>query len=578
MISLLRRYLRKYLWETVANVVFVIAQVLLQLQVVSMTKVILNKGVKVGDVPVIVNTSVVMLLMTLAMGVSVVIASYMSSRVTACVTFDLQEDIFKKIVSLSQYDYSRFGGSTLMTRATSDVSNIQLFLLNFLRSCLLVPFVIVGLIIATAMISLGLCAILVVAFALTIAFMVLKSKQSIPPFNEYRSSLDRLNVLMREKIEGARSIRAFGRRQYETEKFDAVNRESVDVSLEADYRIYFLTPVALIIMNVAVVVIYYLGSIELQSQIVSISDLILFFQYVTYFISSLALIPFLVNTLPKVVVSVARIREVLDFEETIVNDPKTAPARCDGEITFKNVIFGYDGAKDVIADISFHAKPGTTTAFIGATGSGKSTIMYLLDRMYDPTFGEIFVDGVDVRDMDLEALRSRISFASQKTLVLQDTVYNNIAMGDETITRDDAKACCDVTMFSEVLDHLDNGLDSEMAQGGMNVSGGQKQRLSLARAIARDAEIYVFDDTFSALDLKTEAMVRKSIKERLAGRTVIMVAQKISTIRDADNIIVLEKGRIAAQGTHGELLATCPVYQEIYESQDYGQEGGEANG
>ena len=578
MISLLRRYLRKYLKETVTNVVFVIAQVLLQLQVVSMTKVILNKGVKVGDVPVIVNTSVVMLLMTLAMGVSVVIASYMSSRVTACVTFDLQEDIFEKIVSFSQYDYNRFGGSTLMTRATSDVSNIQLFLLNFLRSCLLVPFVIVGLIIATATINLGLCAILVVAFAITITFMVLKSRQSIPPFNEYRTSLDRLNVLMREKIEGARSIRAFGRRQYETEKFDAVNHESVDVSLEADYKIYFLTPVALIIMNIAVVIIYYLGSIDLQNQIVSISDLILFFQYVTYFISSLALIPFLVNTLPKVVVSVARINEVLDFEETIVNNPKATPSRCDGAITFKNVIFGYNGAKDVIADISFHAEPGTTTAFIGATGSGKSTIMYLLDRMYDPTFGEIFVDGVNVRDMDIEALRSRISFASQKTLVLQDTVYNNIAMGNEAITRDGAKACCDATMFSEVFDHLDNGLDSEMAQGGMNVSGGQKQRLSLARAIARDAEIYVFDDTFSALDLKTEATVRKSIKERLAGKTVIMVAQKISTIKDADNIIVLEKGRIAAQGTHEQLLATCPVYQEIYESQDYGEEGGEAHG
>lgn len=577
MFRLLGRYLKKYPKETVFNVVFVIVQVLLQLQIVSLTKVILNQGVKASDVPVIINTSVLMLLMTLAMGISVVIASYLSSRITASVTFDLQEDIFKRIVSLSEYDYNHFGGSTLMTRATSDVSTIQLFLLNFLRSCLLVPFVIVGLIIATAFISLKLCAVLVIAFAITIVFMVVKSRQSIPPFNEYRSSLDRLNVLMREKIEGARSIRAFGKRSYETDKFEEVNRKSVKVSLEADYKIYYLTPVALIIMNLAVVIIYYLGSVELQSQIVTISDLILFFQYVTYFISTLALIPFLVNTLPKVVVATSRIREVLDFKETIVNDPKGVPERDDGEVEFRNVIFGYSGAKDVIADISFHASPGTTTAFIGATGSGKSTIMYLLDRMYDPTFGEVLVDGMNVRDMDIGDLRSRISYATQKTMVLHDTVYNNIAMGNDAITRDEALGCCDATLFSEVFEHLDDGLDSMMAQGGMNVSGGQKQRLSLARAIARDAEIYIFDDTFSALDLKTEATVRRNIAERLADKTVIMVAQKIDTIRDADNIIVLEKGRIAAQGTHDELLATSPVYREIYESQDYSEDGGETH-
>ena len=354
-----------------------------------------------------------------------------------------------------------------------------------------------------------------------------------------------------------------------------MNREYTDDSLLAAYKLYYLTPVALIIMNLAILVIYFLGSIELQQKLINISDLILLSQYVTYFISCLAIIPFLVTTLPKAMVATDRIEEVLYYENTIKNNPseeylKFGPDDAeDNIIEYKNVIFGYDGAKDVIADINLKSLKGTTTAFIGPTGSGKSTIVYLLNRLYDPTFGEIIIDGINIKEMDIKDLRDKISFCSQKTMVLNDTVYENIAMGNENISRDKAMEACKLTLFSEVFDFLPNGLDSVMAQGGMNVSGGQKQRLSLARALAKDAEIYVFDDCFSALDAKTEKIVRDNVKKYLKGKTIFMVAQKINTIRSADNIVVLDKGRIVQQGTHEELLKSCNLYQEIYETQSY---------
>jgi ATP-binding cassette subfamily B protein len=538
-----------------------------------MTKNILNQGVRVGNVDVVVSSSTLMIVFSICMGLSVIVSSYLSAYLTASFTFDLQEDIFNKILSLSLFDFNKFGGSTLMTRTTSDVNRIQLFMLNALRSCLLLPFVIAGLIIATAYINLLLCSILVVAFIATILFIVVFSQKSIPLFNKNRTILDNINSIVREKITGIRYIRAFGRREYEVRKFKEINEKLFETSLNATEKIFFLTPVSLIIMNIAVVLMYSAGSIQIQSNLISISDLIIFFQYVTYFISSLSLIFFIVNLLPDVHVSSKRINEILNFEPSIINEPKDVyKEEISNKIEFKNVIFGYSGAKSVIADISFFVKERTTTAFIGAMGSGKSTVMYLLNRMYDSTFGEILIDGINIKDMDIHDLRSKISFTTQKTMVLQDTVFNNIAMGNSNISRDDAMDCCDLTLFSEVFEYLPNGLDSEMAQDGMNISGGQKQRLSLARTLAKDTEIYVFDDCFSALDLKTESKVMRNIKEELKDKTILMVAQKISTIIDADNIILLDEGKIIAQGTHNELLKSSNIYQEIYESQMYAQE------
>ncbi|MBO6109520.1 MAG: ABC transporter ATP-binding protein [Methanobrevibacter sp.] len=575
MFKFMQDYVKPYWKYIVFMVAITILQVFFQLRIMKMTKVIIDKGIQNSDISFIYHSGMIMIILTVLYGITMVGSSFLSSYISASVTCDVREGLLNKIISLSPYDFNKFGASTLMTRATADTTRIQIFMINFLRNAILVPVVIVALIIAAAQINLILCSILVVSFAITLLFMVLKSRQSLPLFTEVQSKLDYLNLKFKEKIEGVRSIRVFGKQDYEIMTFKELNNEFNEDALNADLKLYYLTPLALIIMNLAVLLIYFIGSIQLKAKIVSISDLILFFQYVTYFISCLAILPFIVTTLPKTIVATDRIEEVLYSEEVISNNPseeivveeEDAPL-----IEYKNVIFGYTGAKDVIADISFKAFEGTTTAFIGSTGSGKSTTMYLLNRLYDSTFGEILYKGMNIKNMDIKELRDKIAYTNQKTLVLNDTVYANIAMNDSDMSREKVQEVCDLSRFSEVFKFLPDGMDSVMAKGGMNVSGGQKQRLSIARTLAKDAEIYVFDDCFSALDSKTEYAVRQNIKDYLKGKTIFMIAQKISTIKDADNIIVLDKGHIVAQGTHSELLETCELYQEIYATQSYMKE------
>lgn len=571
MLKFMQDYVKPYYKYIIVIFIVVIIQVYFQVRIMNMTKVIIDQGIKNSNMDFIINIGYMMIIFTGLYGAAMIISSYLSAKVSADVTCDVREDLFSKVTSLSQFDFNKFGGSTLMTRATADTTRIQIFMINFLRNAILVPVVIIALVISTARINLTLCCVLVLAFIITMSFLVLKSRKSISLFSQVQLKLDNLNLNFKEMIEGVRTIRAFGKQKYEFDKFDELNEDFNNFSLNAALKLYYLTPVALIIMNLAVLLIYFLGSIQLKSKLISISDLILFFQYVTYFISCLAILPFIVTTLPKTIVSTDRIEEVLYYDVTVKNEPKDNLEYVDNKtfIEYKDVIFGYTGAKEVIANISFKANKGSTTAFIGATGSGKSTIMYLLNRLYDSNFGEILYDGVNIKDMDIHDLRDKISYTNQKTLVLNDTVYANLAMNNKDLSRDKALEICDLCNFSEVFDYLPNGLDSVMDQGGMNVSGGQKQRLSIGRTLAKDAEIYVFDDCFSALDSKTESEVRDNIKRYLEGKTIFMIAQKINTIKDADNIIVLDKGHICAQGTHNELLESCEIYQEIYKTQIY---------
>lgn len=569
----LKDYVLPYWKHILVLTVFVIMQVYLQMMVLSETHSILNSGVAAQDMGYIERAGIKMLALTLLYGASIVVVSYLSAYLSASVTCDVRRDLFRRIMSFSQKDFSRFGGSTLMTRLTADTTRIQIFMLNALRNALLVPVAIVAIIIATAMINAVLCALLVTAFAVTITFMVVRSRQSMPMFNEVQEELDGLNTLVREKAEGARTIRAFGRQRYETERFAELNEEYREDSKNAALKICYLTPLALLVMNLVVLLMYYIGSVELQERIIGISDMILFFQYVTYFISCLAIVPFIVTTLPKTIVSTARLEEVLRYEPSVVNDPKWIPAvgDTDSDIVFDGVSFGYAGAaKDAVSDVTVRVGRGMTTAIIGPTGSGKSTLVQMIPRFFDPTSGTVMYRGADIRDMDVRELRSRVAYASQRTMVMADTVYANIAMGTD-VTREEAEEACRLTLFSEVLDRMPDGLDTKMSRGGMNVSGGQKQRLSLARTICKDADIYVFDDCFSALDANTERTVRRNIMERLRGKTVVMVAQKINTIRDADSIVVMDKGRVVMQGTHEELLESCGLYREIYETQSYGE-------
>lgn len=536
-----------------------------------MSKVILDNGVKVNNFEVIYNSGILMLIYTLGSMIMVTLVSYITSYITGKVSFDLRSKMFRKVTDLSLYDFNKFESASLMNRATGDINVIQLFILNLLRSCLLIPFVIVGVIIETVLINRTLAAILIVFFIITILFMFIKGNKSIIFFNKLQVSVDRLNLLLREKVYGVRSIRAFGKEDYERNKFEKANDDSYELNIESSLKLYYVAPMAVLLMNVAVVIIYYVGGIQLQYNMVNVADLLLFFQYITYFLSSLALIPFIVKIMPKAIVASNRIEEVFEYEPILLNNPIKQEYKEDSfkGVEFNNVIFGYSGAKDVIADINFKAPKGTTTALIGATGSGKSTVMYLLNRMYDPTFGEILIDGVNIKDIDLKELHSKISFGSQKSMVFNDTVIENIRMSDDSITREDIERACEITLFTDAFKSLPSGIDSIIEENGTNISGGQRQRLSLARTIAKDSDIYIFDDTFSALDMKTEKIVRENIKELLKDKTVFMVAQKVSTIIDADNILVFDAGRIVCQGTHEELLEKCEIYKEIYESQAY---------
>lgn len=536
-----------------------------------MSKVILDNGVKANNFEVIYNSGILMLIYTVGSMITVTLVSYITSYITGKVSFDLRSKMFRKVTDLSLYDFNKFESASLMNRATGDINVIQLFILNLLRSCLLIPFVIVGVIIETIMINVTLASILIVFFIITILFMFIKSNKSLPFFNKLQKSIDKLNLLLREKVYGVRSIRAFGKEDYERNKFKKANDDSYDLSIESSLKLYYVAPMAVMLMNIAVVIIYYAGGIQLQHNMVNVADLLLFFQYITYFLSSLALIPFIVKIMPKAIVASNRIEEVLEYKPKLLNNPSKKEYKEDSfnGVEFKNVIFGYSGAKDVIADINFKAPKGTTTALLGATGSGKSTVMYLLNRMYDPTFGEILIDGVNIKDMDLKELHSKISFGSQKSMVFNDTVAENIRMSNDSLTREDIEKSCELTLFTDAFKSLPSGIDSVIEENGTNLSGGQRQRLSLARAIAQDSDIYIFDDTFSALDMKTEKIVRDNIKELLKDKTVFMVAQKISTIIDADNILVFDAGRIVCQGTHEELLENCEIYREIYESQAY---------
>ena len=571
MIKLVKHYLKDYIGDILVNLLVTIVQIVFQsVFIINEMKYIIDNGVMQNNMPYIIQSGIKMLIFTVAAGLCTVVTSYLSAKIVAGVVCAIRKDCFSKVIAFSAQDYNKFGVSTLMTRTSADCVQIQILLINFMRSCLMLPIMIGCIMIMIFRMNMVLFWVLTVAFALTIAMLVYFGAKSKASFEILQNKIDRISLLVKEKLVGVRAVRAFRNQNLEEEKLSVANEDAYEAAIMANGKINFLAPISLVIMNWTVVVIYFIGSKQLQAGMASISDLLVIFQYLVYFISSLTAVPILINMLPKAAVSSKRINELLDYEQNVKIAKNTrTEGITEGEIEFKHVIFGYSGATDVIADVSFTAKPGQTTAFIGTTGSGKTTIMNLILRLYEMNFGEIKIDGTSIRDYDSDYLRSRISYATQKPMVFQDTVKNNIMAYDENCSQERMMAACDASEFAEVLEKLPNGLETEMAQGGMNISGGQRQRLSLARTLAKDADIYIFDDTFSALDAKTEASARRKIKEMLKGKTVLMVAQKISTIVDADQIVVLDRGRIAGKGTHEELLKNCKEYQEIYQTQCY---------
>lgn len=476
---------------------------------------------------------------------------------------------------MTEQDFSRFGASTLLIRTMQDDYQVLLLLINSIRTLELVPIMIAAMLIMIFRLNHILFNILAVIFSVSLFSMIYFGAKVRPLFLKLQQSIDRISLLMKEKLTGARTIRAFNNQTKEEEKLREADNSALAAAVAANDRISFVSPLALILMNWAVVIIYYAGSIQIRQGIASISELLLVFSYVGAIASSLAVVPFLVNMFPQASISCARILELLDSESSAA-----APAISQktegitkGGIEFRNVTFGYGGSNNVLTDISVSAEPGQIFAIIGATGSGKTTFVNLLGAYYERNQGEILIDGTDIREFNSEYLRSCISYATQKPMVWQDTVKNNLTAWNSDFSDADIRDACGDAVFSDVLDNLKDGLDTVMAQGGMNISGGQRQRMSLARTILKKADIYVFDDSFSALDAETEEKALRNIERRLKGKTVIMVSQKIATIQNADKILVLDGGKTAGCGRHEELMKSCSVYREIYKTQCYAKGG-----
>lgn len=580
MMGFLWRYLKRDKKALLLNIGFVVLQILVQtVFVMGEMQKILDEGVMRQDMGFIIQSGIRMLLLSLLSGACTVVASRYSAIVTAGMVSRIREDCYKKVVSMTPQQMAGFGESTLLNRTVSDATQIQLLMINLMRTSLIVPVLVLCMLVLIFRMNRVIFWILFAAFLLTVVVLVGMGTKSRRHFELLQEKIDRINLLMKEKIMGVRSIRAFVNEGLEEERMEAVNAAARETAIAANRQINFLSPVSMIIMNWTVVLIYLTASPQLRTGMARVSDLLLTFQYLGYFIASLAVIPLLVNLLPKVVVSCKRIQELLAFPTesaealpgTGAGEPPVKGVR-DGEIVFDDVIFGYAGAVDVITHISLTIPAGKTTAFVGTTGSGKSTLMNLIMGFYEPAFGEIRVDHVPLKKRDMEDYRSHISYATQKAFAFLDTVRNNITMYDADMPEERIETACRAACFDEVAAGLPDGISTVLSQGGSNLSGGQRQRLSLARTVAKDAAIYIFDDTFSALDAKTEKAARERIMRLLDRKTVIMVAQKIDTIRNADRIVVLKQGRIVGIGTHDELLASCEEYQEIYATQNYMEE------
>lgn len=572
MIKLVKRYFGRYRLLIGCVLLFSLLQIMCQLILPEMTDRILRFGVAGGNISYIISIGTEMLAMTAGVGIFMIISGYFSAKITARFTYDIRKDLFDRVKTFTTEEYGRFGAATLLTRSTADLTVMQMLMINSLRSAMLIPFTGLGAIIVAVSMNWPLTVIVLATFTVTLIFIGVCTKKSRTAFYSLQLCVDRINLLLREKLAGARTVRAFGRQQYEEQRITEADRRACDEAINANRSINFLSPVMQLVMNIAMVGIYLLGAEQIRRNMMDTADLIKFFQYILLFVSSLASVADIFVFIPKAKVSADRVMEVLNFSADRAKQPAAERRECETGLVFDKVCFGYEGAqKQVLTDISFSADPGQTIAVVGATGSGKTTLLSLVLGLFDTLEGNIRIDGEDIQTMNTTELRSRISYAPQKSMLLQNTIYENLRLADEGLSRESAmKALClaEATGFTE---SLPEGIDTELAQNGMNLSGGQRQRISLARCLCRDAYIYLFDDSFSALDLKTDAKVRTNIAKALQDKIVIIVAQRIATVQNADKILVMDNGRIIASGNHKQLLENSELYRQIYATQNYSE-------
>ena len=504
-----------------------------------------------------------------AMAVGVLIV-FIGSRMAARLARTLRHKVFTKVVGFSKNEIKTYGQSSLITRTTNDVQQVQMVVVFLLRVVFYAPIIGIGGVIKAIRTNADMTYIIGVAVVAILAVVITLFAIAMPKFNKVQKLIDKLNLVTREILSGLPVIRAFSNEKHEEERFDEANKRLTKVNLFVNRAMSFMMPIMMVVMNFVCLVIVYQGAKGVDTGAMQVGDIMAYIQYTMQIIMAFLMISMMSIMLPRANVSARRIMEVIETPDTIYNGDHLLEFKPKekGKVEFKNVSFRYpDADYDVITDVNLVANPGETTAFIGSTGSGKSTLINLIPRFYDVTDGELLVDGVNIKDVDLHVLRDKIGFVPQKGVLFTGTIKENIKYGNDKITDEDVDRALDVAQATEFVSKLKGGVDYDISQGGTNVSGGQKQRLSIARAIAKDPDIYVFDDSFSALDFKTDAKLRGELAKITKDKTVLIVAQRISTIMNADKIVVLDEGRVVGVGTHKELMKNCTVYKEIALSQ-----------
>lgn len=499
-----------------------------------------------------------------------IIVTYLAAKVAATLGKILRNNVYEKVMSFSNEEMKKFSTASLITRSTNDIQQIQMMMVMILRFIFYAPMMAMMGIFKVINTNVSMSwiigvAVLCIVFLLGILFTFV-----MPKFKLVQNLVDRLNLVSREIITGIMPIRAFSNQKHEEERFDKANGDLTKVNIFVNRIMSCMMPAMMLVMNLIAVLIVYKGTYSIDAGTMQVGDMMAFIQYTMQIIMSFLVIAMMSVMIPRASVSAGRICEVIETEPTI-EDPKNAKefsGNKKGVVEFKNVSFKYpDAEEEILSDISFTAKPGETTAFIGSTGSGKSTLINLIPRFFDVTEGQILVDGVDIREVTQKDLRDKIGYVPQKGILFTGTIASNLRYGNPDATDEEIREAAEIAQATEFIDSKPEGFDTKIAQGGTNVSGGQKQRLSIARAIAKNPEIYIFDDSFSALDLKTDAALRKALKKKTGDSTVLIVAQRISTILHAEQIIVLDEGKVIGKGTHEELLKTCEVYKQIALSQ-----------
>ncbi len=562
------------------TLLLLLGQAFSELWLPSMMSDIIDYGIIEGNMSYIYSTGLKMIIVAAITCVCTLAGCFTSAKIGAGVCFDIRRDVFERVTAFSSAEMREFSTASLITRSTNDIHQIQMTSIMFFRLACFAPLMGIGALIMALNTSVKLSWTVMAALAAVLILMLFSFKVTFPKFKVVQKMIDRLNLIMGERLSGILVIRAFNTEETEEERFDEANTDMMKLNLFVNRAMSLMMPAMMLIMNLSGLLIVWVGAGFIDMHELQVGEMLAFIQYAMHIIISFMFISMMFIFIPRAVVSAGRVGEILACEPSVRDrgdavsfegagaQQRKEPQTDASVLEFQNVSFHYpDAEENMLSDISFKVRPGTTTAIIGSTGAGKSTIVNLIMRFYDVTAGRILIDGIDIRDVKQADLRARIGYIPQKGILFSGTVESNLRYADPDLSHEEILEAISTAQAEDFVFSKPEGLAEPVAQGGTNVSGGQKQRLSIARALAKKAPLYVFDDSFSALDFKTDAALRKAIREKMADAALLIVAQRISTIRDADKIIVLDEGRIAGMGTHGELLESCAVYREIAESQ-----------